>query len=470
MEVAAEPLSPHSESSRPDGAAPMTIIVPFAAVQYDPIKVGGLEHVLTQPYDKINPELQGDYFARSPYNLARIIRGETNAGDTPADNVYTRAAARFRDWQQQGVLFARAKPALYAYYQEFQVPGDPHGRRLVRKGFIGAGKLEEYSAGIIFRHEQTLSGPKADRLDLLRATRAHFGQIFMLYSDPECRVDSLLDRAAAAPPNARITDDYGTVHSLWEIEDPSQIQAIQRYMSDRSLIIADGHHRYETALNFQRECRASRPHSGGEACSYVMMTFINLDAEGIAILPTHRLVAGVPEFSRASFLSRAARYFTGTEYAYSSPAERAVAAQRLRDDMDAASKGGATAIGAIFHWHDAFYLLQLREAAKQEATLQELSAAERSLDVNILHRLAFGLCLGMDEESVRKEKFLTYVRDFEEGTQSVLAGKSQACFFLNPVRIQQVKEIALDGRFLPQKSTDFYPKLLSGLTMYRVVD
>src|SRR5581483_4913175 len=172
----------------------MAIVTPFAAIRYDPLKVGGLERVLTQPYDKITPQMQKDYFARSPYNLAHIIRGETKPTDTPADNVYTRASAYFRSWREQGVLVQRSGPAFYAYFQEFRLPGDPSGRRLTRKGFIGAGRLEDYSSGVIFRHEQTLSAPKADRLELLRATRAHFGQIFMLYSDEQRRVDQLLDQ------------------------------------------------------------------------------------------------------------------------------------------------------------------------------------------------------------------------------------------------------------------------------------
>jgi uncharacterized protein (DUF1015 family) len=382
--------------------------------------------------------------------------------------VYTRAAAYFRTWRETGVLQERPRPALYAYFQEFCVPGSAAGPRLVRKGFIGLGKLEEYSSGVIFRHEQTLSAPKADRLDLLRATRGHFGQIFMLYSDPRQSLDALLDQAASGPPFARVEDEYGTIHTVWEIAEPGRIEAIRKLMGERKLIIADGHHRYETALNFQRECRAAGNHEGSEDCSYAMMTFVNMDAAGIAILPTHRLVSGVEDFTRSGFLSRAAKYFSGREYAFSGASERRAMVKKLQVDMAELASKGRSAVGAIFQGTDAFYLLELRDAAQNDPVLAELTPAERTLDVNILHRIAFGLCLGMDEESVRREKFLTYVRDFEEGTAKVVGKSAQACFFLNPVKIQQVKEIALDGRFLPQKSTDFYPKLLSGLTIYRV--
>ena len=448
----------------------MAVIAPFSAICYDAQNVGGLERVLTQPYDKITPEMQKQYFERSPYNLAYIIKGEVRENDSPADNVYTRAAARFRQWPEQGILIKRPHSALYAYFQEFHHPTEPDRPPLVRKGFIGLGKLEDYSSGVVFRHEQTLSAPKADRLDLLRATRAHFGQIFMLYSEPQREIELLLERAAAGPPLARVSDDYGTVHTLWDIEDSRQIQAIQDRMEDRKLIIADGHHRYETALNFQKECQAGRPHTGAEGCSYAMMTFINMDSEGIVILPTHRLVSGIREFSRAGFLSRAAQYFTAKEYPYSGPDERSAVMRRLRADMASAAGAGRAAIGAIFQGWDAFYLLQLREEIRRETFLPELSQSERSLDVNILHRIVFGLCLSMDEENIRKEKFLAYVRDFEEGAQGVIQGKAQACFFLNPVKMQQVRDVALEGRLLPQKSTDFYPKLLSGLTIYQVKD
>ena len=446
----------------------MAVVAPFPAVRYDPSKVGGLDRVLTQPYDKITPRMQREYFERSPYNLARIIRGEVKESDSASDNVYTRAAAYFRNWLEQGILVERSTPALYAYFQQFNIPGDTGHPPLLRKGFIGLGKLEEYSSGVVFRHEQTLSAPKADRLDLLRATRAHFGQIFMLYTDPGRSIDGLLDHVAIRAPLARLEDDYGTVHTLWDIENPQEIQIIQDQMQDRKLIIADGHHRYETALNFQRECRSGKPHSGAEACSYVMMTFINMDSDGIVILPTHRLISGIPEFSRAGFLSRAARYFSGREYPYSGPGQRNIVMRKMRQDMATAADSGVTAIGASFQGSDAFYMLHLRNEVKLEELLKDLAPSERSLDVTILHRIAFGLCLGIDEDAVRKEKVITYVREFEEGAQSVAEGKAQACFFLNPVRMEQVREIAFEGKFLPQKSTDFYPKLLSGLTIYKV--
>ena len=444
----------------------MAVVSPFAALRYDPCKVAGLENVLTQPYDKITPPMKQEYLERSPFNLAHIIKGEVRPGDSAKDNVYTRAAAYFRDWMSQGILVRRDRPAFYAYFQEFHPPEDPSGPLLVRRGFLGLGKLESYDSGVVFRHEQTLSAPKADRLELLRATRAHFEPIFMLYSDPEKQMERVLNERATQPPIVEVKDEYGVIHRVWDVEEPEQIRKIQEHMREKKLIIADGHHRYETALNFWRECRASRSHAGDSDCAYAIMAFVNMDSEGVVILPTHRVVSGVAGFSREDFLAKAGRYFQSQEYPFSPSEGPRVASQKFRAEMTAAARQGATAIGVLFQGCHAFYLLQLRDEAERERWLPDLSPAERSLDVTILHRIAFALCLEMDEESVRNEKFLTYVRGFEEGVEGVLQEQAQACFFLNPVRIEQVREIALAGRLLPQKSTDFYPKLLSGLVIY----
>jgi uncharacterized protein (DUF1015 family) len=446
----------------------MAVIVPFRAICYDTQKVGGLEKVLTQPYDKITPEMQRDYFAKSPYTLAHVEKGEATPGDSPSNNVYTRAADYFRRWLSEGILAERPKPALYAYFQRFQLPGDPAQGTLTRKGFIGLGRLEQYSDGVVFRHEQTLSGPKADRLDLLRATRAHTGQIFMLYSDARCEIDKILDDAASSPPFEQMTDEYGTLHQVWEISDEHRVGGIQQLMRDQKLIIADGHHRYETALNFQRECQRTGSHSADAACNYLMMTFVNMESKGLAILPTHRLVSGIPELTRDSFLSRAARYFTGREYAWSDAAQRDAVMKVFRTDMAEAAASGKSAIGVAFQGYPSFYLLRLRDETNLGELLPHLTPGERSLDVNILHQIAFAKCLNMDEESFRKEQFVTYIREFEEGAEAVASGEFQACFFLNPANIHQVREVALQGHLLPQKSTDFYPKLLSGLTIYQV--
>jgi len=455
----------------------MAVVLPFAALRYDERKVGALENVVTQPFDKITAEMQQEYFRRSPHNYARLIKGEIRPGDTPVDNVYTRAAAWLRDWRGRGILAHRktpAVPAFYAYYQKFAPPETPGGSTLVRKGFIGLGRLEPYDRGVIFPHEQTHAAAKADRLELLRATRAHLESIFLLYSDPERRIEALLDQQTERPPTTSVVDEYGVEHTLWDVEEPETIRAVQQAMADKKLIIADGHHRYQTALNFERECRATHPGRDAD-CSYAMMTFVNMESDGIVILPTHRLLAGLVGWNSKGFLKAAEEYFSIARFPFAGEAERQGAAQRLRAEMESqretrkeakTAATGATAFGALFQGDNAFYCLTQRPDVAWERLLPNLTPAERSLDVTVLHRIAFGLCLGMDEEAVRQEKHLSYVRQFEEGIGGVARGASQACFFLSPVKIQQVRDIAFAGRVLPQKSTDFYPKLLSGLVLY----
>src|SRR3954462_1185645 len=227
--------------------------------------------------------MQARYLSVSPHNLVRVILGERRPEDSYSDNVYTRAAAHLNGWISSGVLARDAAPGVYPYFQEFTVPDT--GERLVRKGFIALGAVEEYSAGIVHRHEQTLAGPKKDRLELLRHTHAHFGQLFMLYPDPDGAIDALLDEASKAAPIAEITDEYGAIHRVWKI---TKAERVQQLMSDKKLLIADGHHRYETALAFYKEI----PKLAG--ADRVMMTFVNMHAPGLKILATHRLVDGIP--------------------------------------------------------------------------------------------------------------------------------------------------------------------------------
>lgn len=450
----------------------MAIIAPFRALRYDERKAGRLEALLTQPYDKISPEMQREYFRRSPFNLAHLVKGEVKPGDTPENSVYTRAATLLRTWLEQGIFVERSAPALYIYWQQFCPPGSDKGlekgKTLVRKAVVALGKLEPYDGGVVFRHEQTLSAPKADRMELLRATRTQFEQIFMLYSDRERRVEKLLEAETARTPDARVEDDYGVIHTMWEVEDAAKIQAVQESLRDQKLVIADGHHRYETGLNFERECRASRPHQGLGDCSYLPMALINTESEGIVILPTHRVVKGIEGLNRESFHAKAASYFARKQFRFFDAETIEEAGRRLREAMAAEAAQGRTAIGVLFEGADSFDLLELRPEVDRAQLWPELLPAERALDLTALHRLIFERCLGVDEEAVREERFLTYVREFEEGKQRVMAGEAQACFFVNPVTIGQVMEIALGGRVMPQKSTDFYPKVLSGLVMYRL--
>jgi uncharacterized protein (DUF1015 family) len=411
----------------------MATIFPFQPYRYSP-KAGPLQDLVTQPYDKISPEMRQRYLLASPYNLVRVILGDRYPSDSESDNVYTRAARYLDDWTAEGILEHDAEPGLFAYFQEFTVPDS--GERLVRKSFIGLGAVEDYSAGVVYRHEQTLSGPKKDRLELLRHTHAHFGQLFMLYPDPAGEIDRLLDQAADAPPLGAVTDEYGARHSFWKISSAEAIAAIRQRMADKKLLIADGHHRYETALAFHRE----NPTLPG--ADRVMMTFVNMHSPGLKILATHRLVAGLPNFDAGEFIRQAAAGFEVAQIPSLEALQRAWA-----DSPDRSIIGAAIAAR--------LYLIEARDSGGQ-------------LDVGVLHdRLLRGL-LGIGEEAVREEKNLRYIRGLDAAVAEARSGAAQIAFLLKPVSVDAVARISFGGGVMPQKSTDFYPKLLSGLTIYKL--
>ena len=402
----------------------MATIQPFAAYRYAP-KAGDPSRLLTQPYDKISSEMKARYLAANPFNLVRVILGE-----------YQSAARLLDDWVRDGILVRDPAPALYAYFQDFE---DPDSReRFTRKGFIGLGKIEDYSAGVVHRHEQTLSGPKQDRLELLRATRSHFGQIFMLYPDPEAAVDATLDRAAEGAPALDTLDEYGARHRVWPISGSSAIGIIQVLMDPKKLLIADGHHRYETALAYRDE------NPGMAAAQSVMMTFVNMHSRGLKILATHRVLRGLDGFDAARFFERAvAKGWSAA--ACASPAA-------LKDRMSARHPG----------------LVQIGVIARGESRLLQRRRADGELDVPVLHReLSSGL-LGIGEEAVRDEKHIQYVRGMDAAAAEARDGGAQIAFLLEPTPIEDMARIAFAGGVMPQKSTDFYPKLLSGVTIYRL--
>lgn len=442
----------------------MAEIFPFRAIRYDDRRVP-LDSALTQPYDKITPEMQARYYAASPYSLIAIEKGKTLPGDSPADNVYTRAAGSLEEWLAQGVLVRDAIPGIYVYFQDFALPGTT--RPLQRRGFIALGRLADYDKGVVFRHERTLTAPKADRLELLRHTRAQTGQFFLLYDDPSRRVDALLDEAAKSSPAAEITDEFGVIHRLWAITEAAKIDCIVEAMAAQKLVIADGHHRYETALNFRNECRAKAGRvNPGAPFEKAMWTCFNIHQDGIKILPTHRVVRNLPGFSVDHFLKAASNYFNWYAYPFASAEERPEVYAEFRGDL--AGRGRASHVLGMYAAGTAFYLLVLRDGRELERWLPDVSVAQRELDVVLLHRLLLENCLGITTEKVAAEANVSYERDMNAAIADADSGAAQIAFLLNPVRVKQVMELALAGEVLPQKSTDFYPKLLSGLCIYRM--
>jgi uncharacterized protein (DUF1015 family) len=412
----------------------LALVKPFQPYRYS-AQAGDPAALLTQPYDKISPQMQARYLAANPYNLVRVILGEKRDSDTAADNVYTRSARYFEDWIRQGILAQDPAPGFYPYFQDFEVPDS--GERLTRKGFVGLGKLEDYGAGAVYPHEETLVGPKKDRLEVLRHTRAHFGQLFMLYPDRAGSVDRELDAATQGAPLVDVTDEYGARHRLWTATDAARSTGIQELMAPMKLLIADGHHRYETALTYHDE------HPDDPAAQYVMMTFVNMYSPGLKILATHRVLHDVAGFTIQSLQSKATGAWSAKTFD---------SLDQLKRELSVASPqtvriGAVTASGALL-------LTRPRQGGE--------------LDVPVLHQEILGNWLGISEDSVREEKYIHYVRSIDAAVAEVRERGSQVAFLLEPTPIDDMARVAFAGGVMPQKATDFYPKLLTGLAIYRL--
>jgi uncharacterized protein (DUF1015 family) len=441
----------------------MAEIRAFRAYRYNTDRVAPAE-VLTQPYDKITSAMQERYYAASPYNLIPIEKGRASSDESPENNVYTRAAAKLRELVAADILVRDPAPAIYAYAQEYSVPGTNTHR--TRKGFIALSRLEDYEAGVVFRHEHTLSGPKVDRLELLRKTHVQTGLLFMLYDDPQKQIDTMLDKIGNTSPAVELKDEYGVTHRLWAITEAVAIDRIQSAMAKRKLVIADGHHRYETALAYRNECRQRANSQNPDApYEFAMMALFNTRASGLTILPTHRLIRSLPDFDFEKFRSQASKYFDWYGYPYYSEEERQESLKEFTHEME--RQRPRHAIG-IYAGGGAFYLFALKRGLDLEQTLPKVSPAQRELDVVLLHKLLLEKCLKITAEAVSTEQNISYVRDMNEALAAVDRKEAQMACLLNPVRVQEVVDIALGGDVMPQKSTDFYPKLLSGLVIYRL--
>ena len=439
----------------------MAEIQPFRALRYDTSKVA-LDKVLTQPYDKINNAMQEKYYAASPFNLISIEKGKSFPDDTSGNNVYTRAGKKVQDWISEKVLVRDAEPNIYIYVQDYFVPHTQ--TKKTRTGFIALGRIEDYDAKVVFRHEKTLSGPKADRIELLKHTHVQTGQLFLLYNDAPGRVDAILEEVTRKEKPQELQDEFGVTHKLWPVSDAAFIKRIQNAMAEKKILIADGHHRYETALNMRNEARKAAGKADPQ--EFAMMTFVNTHSKGLTILPTHRLIARVADFSFDKFREGVASTFDWYSYPFTNDEERAAAYVEFRKDLES-DKHKRRAIG-IYAGGAAFYLFLLRRDADLEVLLPEVSEAQRGLDIVLLHRLLIEKGLGITPEMVTAEKNVEYEREMDAAIAAVDRGDAQMACLLNPVGVEQVADIALAGDVMPQKSTDFYPKLLSGVAIYEV--
>ena len=422
----------------------MADIRPFRGVLYDPARVE-LSRVLAPPYDVIDDAERRLLAARDPHNVVRLIVPEG-----PGDERYQNAAQLLGAWQAEGALRRDDAPALYRYHQVFRHV-DLGPSEVTRRGFISAVRLHPYDDHVIRPHERTLRGPKEDRLKLMRATRAHLSQIFGLYADPDRKTDAAFASAESAPPDLEGTTSDGTVHRLWRVTDAATIETIQKQLADAAVYIADGHHRYETMLALRDEMIAQGADDG---VAYGTMFLANMDDPGLIVLPTHRLVHSLPDFSMDILLDRLRDSFAITTMKGGRDD-----GPRLRTALaDAATKGPSFAAIAP-HSHDAWILTLTGDAGV--STPPSLAR----LDVSVLHGLVLDQHLGIDPAALEAQTHLDYVKDMNDALARVAAGKAQAGFLMNATPVHQVREISDDRGVLPQKSTFFYPKIASGMVI-----
>jgi uncharacterized protein (DUF1015 family) len=439
----------------------MAKIAPFRGIRYNRHKVGDLSKVVSQPYDRVRYGLQDEYYDQHPYNVVRIIKGRAFDADTPDNNVYTRARDYYETWLDAGYLLRDTKPALYVYHQTFTTPD---GSERTRKAFVTALELVEFDEGIVLPHERTLSGPKADRLNLLRATETNFGQIFMLYPDSENRINALLDAAIAGEsPNADVRElfEKDVRQQLWVVTDPEVIGNVLAEMAaKRGLIIADGHHRYETALNYRAEMRqayaAAHPAAPANAgFNYRMVTLVSMDDPGLTILPTHREMHSYTAKTTAQILLDAAEYFEVIEMP-----NRAALQAALSE---------ATPIDRRIGFYDGAYcLLQLKGPEIMTRIAPDRAQEWRMLDVSILHEVLIQRVMGISKERVAAKENIDYHRDLDLAVSHVDGGTAQCVYIMNPTRMVEVKACSDKDAKMPQKSTDFYPKVVTGLVAMAV--
>lgn len=436
----------------------MAEIAPFRGIRYNSNKVGDLSSVVSQPYDRIRYGLQDEYYALHPYNIVRIIKGREFEGDTPdGENVYSRARDFYRTWLDAGYLLRDAEPAFYVYHQTFTLPG---GAELTRKAFIAALKLVEFEEGIVLPHERTLSGPKVDRLNLLRATEANFGLIFMLYPDAENRINALFDSAIAGrQPDLDVREllEKDVRQQMWVVTGADVMaNVVAELAPKRGLIIADGHHRYETALNYRAEMRAKHPDAPANAgFNYRMVALVSMDDPGLTILPTHREIHDYTAKTTDQILADATKHFEVTPMADRASLEEAMTETSAKDRR-------------IGFYDGSYYLLRLKNPEIMAEIAPDRIDEWRMLDVSILHEVLIERVMGISKERVAAKENIDYHRDLDLAISNVDEGIAQCVYIMNPTGMTEVRACSDKGAKMPQKSTDFYPKVITGLTAMTV--
>jgi uncharacterized protein (DUF1015 family) len=435
-------------------------ILPFSGYRYNVEQIQNLDDVICPPYDQFKEGLDELLYQRHHYNFARLVVNKETPQDTVENNRYTRSRTLLEEWIRQRVFLRDTEPGVYPYFQDYRV-GEEEKRR---KGFIALGEVTEYSQKVVLPHERTLSKPKQDRLSLLRATLADTGLVFMLYSDPSAEIERILDEHTYRPPLMRALDLNQEENLLWRLKDPGVIEKIQEIISGKSVIIADGHHRYEVARLFSQEITpkiCEDPRWG--LYRYKLMSFIRLESEGITIFPIHRLLHSLNSFEAGALLQRMTDYFVVEEYPFDT-SDKFTILDFLIESSKKQQQAGANAFVLYLPSLKRFALTKLRrEAASGLDWPPDKSLTWRKLDVSVLHVVILGRLLGIGETQLSDQANLEYVSHHTDAVRITDLKNYQCAFLLNPTPIEHLKGVVEAGDLLPQKSTHFHPKLMEGL-------
>ena len=424
----------------------MARIAPFNGLRFTK-KAGDMNKLVCPPYDIISDDERAKFIQTNEHN---IIRLELPKGENP----YDEAGKTLKEWLSSEILKTDDKAGIYVYEMQFTSDNKPYAV----KGVITLVGLEEFSKGVVLPHEETLSKAKEDRFNLMNATFCNFSQIYSLYMDEDNSTYSIIDRVSSGAPDISVTDADGVVHNLWCVYDESEIKALQGKFADKKLYIADGHHRYETALRFSKHVRENGLVSAdNDKTDFVMMMLVNMENSGLVVLPTHRIVKGLDNFNSKDMLDKCAEYFEIKKVGCENCSQA-----ELKD----AYKNGEKAF-AYFDG-EGHYVLTLKDISVMDKLFPTSSEAYRGLDVNVLHSLILEKLFGIDKENMAKQINLTYTKFVDEALSAVKSGEANCCFLLNPTRVEEIRDVAAAGEKMPQKSTYFYPKLITGLVMNKL--
>ena len=442
----------------------MAIIAPFKGLTYNLERLADISNLIAPPYDVISEEEQESYYQSDPHNVIRLILGKKKTGDTDWDNRYTRSADAYKRWESEEILVRTDTPAMYVTSLTYDL-GDGYGPRL-RWGLIVLVRIEDEDSGVILPHERTFSAHRDDRLKLMRACSTQLSQVFGLYEDPDNRVFGPLKKALEAPPRISFAFRDGTSHQFWVIRDRSIFRKVAEAMSDKAIIIADGHQRYETSRNFRNMMRARygwRPPN--RAYEYVMMYLTNMNDVGMTILPSHRLIKKCEPFQLESFLDSLKQWFeiSVLPSSESDPHSQGLKLKRMLEERGLST----SAIGFRCCGDTKSYLLCLKKGVRDEMG-DDLHTSLKKLDVLVLSRFIFQKSLGFSKEDLDNEEIFHYKSDMVEVLSLVDSGSYQMAFLLNPTKMEHVKEVTGSALIMPRKSTYFYPKVLTGLVFNKI--